>query len=241
MSFQPTDIIPLIDLTTLKESDTVGTVEALCKQAITPFGQVAAVCIYPQFIPIAKKSLEHTSVRIATVANFPKGTQSIPDSIKEIILSITEGADEIDVVFPYRAWLEKEDDVFVRMFLKECRRVCKNQCLKVILETGELKTKDNILTAAKMAIDAGADFIKTSTGKSAVGATLPAAETMLEAIKETGSSVGIKISGGVSTVKEALPYLSLIKEKMGKPWITSEHVRFGASRLLTDILAGVHV
>ncbi|ACJ17723.1 deoxyribose-phosphate aldolase [Coxiella burnetii] len=230
-------LIPLIDLTRLNEDDTPETIEQLCHQAKTSYGPVAAVCIYPQFVKQARFLLAGVPIKVATVANFPKGDQSRVDCIQSIKQSLDEGADEIDLVMPYKSYLEGNTKE-VRAFLEACRGTCGPQAiLKVILETGALIKRDIIFDATKLAIHAGADFIKTSTGKLPSGATIEAAEIILEAIQNHANKrVGLKISGGIQTFEQAVPYIQLIKDKMGAAWITPQTIRFGASRLLADIM-----
>src|SRR3990167_3213579 len=173
-SITPPQLIPLIDLTRLTENDREEAIHELCELAQTPYGNVAAVCIYANFIGLAKKWLVNTPIKIATVANFPDGNKTLEACTKDINISIENGADEIDIVFPYHHFLAgKIDDVDVREFLQVCKNTCgKNIILKVILETGALLRPEVIAHATDIAILAGADFIKTSTGKISVGATL---------------------------------------------------------------------
>jgi len=232
----PRDIILLIDLTSLNESDTNETIKTLCRQALTPLGPVAAVCIYPKHVAFAKKTLLGASVGIATVANFPHGNGSAKDCITEIKFAMQAGADEIDVVMPYHDYLKgKIEDT--SQFLQTCRDACAGHIYKVILETGALGDVNVIRRAAELAIEAGADFIKTSTGKTTVGATLQAAEVILNVIKQfPNKTVGLKISGGVRTCDQAMEYINLAVQNMGRDWITPRTMRFGASQLLQDIL-----
>ena len=231
-------LIHLIDLTSLNEDDTSQSIKRLCEKARTPHGPVATVCICPQFVQQACALLINTSIKIATVANFPKGDQLLTDCIESIKQLIRNGADEIDVVMPYENYLSGcRDDV--KEFLEACRSICHpGITLKVILESGALINHDAIFDATVLAIEAGADFIKTSTGKITAGATPQAAEIILEAIKSCpNKKAGLKVSGGVRTVSQALDYLQLVKDKMGAHWITYQTLRFGASHLLEDILS----
>lgn len=230
-------LIPLIDLTRLNDQDTPQTIETLCHKAKTPYGFIAAVCIHPQFVKLTYKLLMNTPVKVATVANFPKGNQLITDCIETIKQSIADGADEIDVVMPYATYLEGNTDR-VKKFLQVCRSICAPPTvLKVIIETGALMNHDIIFSATNLAIQTGADFIKTSTGKITTGATLEAVELILEAIKNyLEKKIGLKISGGVRTIEQALAYFQLVEKNMGKEWISPNTVRFGASRLLDEIL-----
>ncbi len=233
-------LIPLIDLTSLNESDTEATIENLCREAVTPYGSAAAVCIYPQFVKQAKSYLSETSVSVATVVNFPRGDESLSDCVSDIKTVLQNGADEIDVVMPYHTYLNGDTDDVLE-FLQACRGICGSKIIyKVILETGALINSDVIAGATDLAIQAGADFIKTSTGKINAGATPVAVEMILERIKHfPHKKIGLKISGGIRNAEQALSYVRLIENKMGKNWITPRTLRFGASQLLNDILQKV--
>lgn len=232
--------IQLMDLTTLSDNDTPEKVEALCRQAITEAGKTAAVCIYPAFIQVAKaqfNALNIKDVLVATVTNFPHGNADVAAAVEETKEAVDLGADEVDVVFPYRAFLAGNEHVGFEL-VSQCKAVCGDKVtLKVILETGEIKSPALIKQASLIAIDAGADFIKTSTGKVAVNATLEAAEQMLLAISETGGSCGFKAAGGVKDVHDVAAYLSLAESILSSEWVTPQHVRFGASSLLGNLLA----
>jgi deoxyribose-phosphate aldolase len=232
-----TSIIGLIDLTTLGDNDTDEIVRALCEKAITPHGSVACVCVYPKFAPVVKKSLADSGIKIATVTNFPAGGDDIAATTADIAQSIALGSDEIDVVMPWQRFLAGDEE-FTLKFLSACKKACgENIQLKVILETGALTTIDLIHRASMIAINAGADFLKTSTGKISIGATLNAAETMLLAIRESRRDVGFKASGGVRSISDATAYLQLASDIMGPAWINAHHFRIGASNLLDNILA----
>lgn len=233
----------LMDLTTLNDNDTDEKVIALCQQANTDFGTPAAICIYPRFIPIARKTLNaqgNPQLKIATVTNFPHGNDDIDIAVAETKAAIAYGADEVDVVFPYRALMAGNSQVGLDL-VAQCKAVCQSAgvALKVIIETGELKTAELIRQASEIAINAGADFIKTSTGKVPVNATLESARIMLETIRDLGvaQTVGFKAAGGVKTTEEAGKYLALTEEILGKDWINTAHFRFGASSLLNNLLA----
>jgi len=232
--------ISLMDLTTLNDDDTDQKVITLCQAAHTPAGDTAAVCIYPRFIPIARKTLQEQGsghIRIATVTNFPHGGDDSDIAVAETRASVAYGADEVDVVFPYRA-LMAGDAKIGKQIVTECRTACGDAVkLKVIIESGELQRSDLIRTASEICIDAGADFIKTSTGKVPVNATLEAAEVMLQVIRERNQDVGFKAAGGVSDATAAKQYMDLAAEIMGDTWVTAEHFRFGASSLLASLLA----
>ncbi|MDP8163204.1 deoxyribose-phosphate aldolase [Pasteurella skyensis] len=234
--------LSLMDLTTLNDNDTDEKVITLCNQAKTDFGSPAAVCIYPRFIPVAHKTLKALGldVKVATVTNFPHGNDDIDIAVAETKAAVAYGADEVDVVFPYKALISGNEHVGFEL-VKQCKAVCEqaNVLLKVIIETGELKTEQLIRKASEIAINAGADFIKTSTGKVPVNATLESARIMLEVIRDlnVADKVGFKAAGGVKTTAEAAQYLSLAADILGKDWVNSTHFRFGASSLLANLLA----
>lgn len=232
----------LMDLTTLNDDDTDDKVAALCRQAHSPAGDTAAVCIYPRFIPLARKALREQGtpdIRIATVTNFPHGNDDIDIALAETNAAIAYGADEVDVVFPYRTLMAGDTQTGLWL-VQACKAACVEAgvLLKVIIETGELKTDELIRQASETAIDAGADFIKTSTGKVAVNATLHSAEIMLKAIRDkgVGDRVGFKPAGGVRTAEDAQRYLQLADDIMGEGWADARHFRFGASGLLNSLL-----
>ena len=232
----------LMDLTTLNDDDTDAKVIALCHQAKSPAGNTAAICIYPRFIPVARKALREQGtpdIRIATVTNFPHGNDDIEIAVAETRAAIAYGADEVDVVFPYRALMAGNEQVGFEL-VKQCKEACAaaNVLLKVIIETGELKQDSLIRKASEIAIKAGADFIKTSTGKVPVNATLHSAELMMTVIAEmgVGKDVGFKPAGGVKTAEDAAQYLALADRLLGREWADSRHFRFGASSLLASLL-----
>lgn len=235
--------LSLMDLTTLNDNDTDEKVMTLCQQANTPFGTPAAVCVYPRFVPIVRKTLNTlgiAQVKIATVTNFPHGNDDIAIAVAETKAAVAYGADEVDVVFPYRSLIAGDTAIGFEL-VRQCKAVCQsaNVLLKVIIETGELKTEALIRQASEIAIQAGADFIKTSTGKVPVNATLESARIMLETIRDlnVADKVGFKAAGGVKTTEEAGQYLALASEILGQTWVTQTHFRFGASSLLNNLLA----
>lgn len=234
--------IGLLDLTGLNEDDSEQRVIDLCRAARTPAGDTAAVCIYPRFIPIARRTLKAQGsggIRIATVANFPRGGEAIDSAVAETRAAVARGADEVDVVFPYRALMAGKPWAGFEL-VKACKAACGDRVtLKVIIESGELETPELIRAASAIAIDAGAGFIKTSTGKVPVNATLEAAEIMLRTIKARDSAVGFKAAGGVKDAAAAKEYLDLAGEIMGVDWIDPRHFRFGASTLLASLLAAL--
>jgi deoxyribose-phosphate aldolase len=232
--------LKLMDLTTLNDDDTDQKVIDLCHAAKTAVGNTAAICIYPRFIPIAKKTLlaqGTPDVKIATVTNFPHGNDDIEIAVAETKAAIAYGTDEVDVVFPYRALIAGNSEVGFEL-VKQCKAVCGDITLKVIIETGELKTEALIKQASEISIKAGADFIKTSTGKVPVNATPEYARMMLEVIRDMGvaKTVGFKPAGGVRSAEDAAEYLAMADEIHGPAWADSAHYRFGASSLLTNLL-----
>jgi deoxyribose-phosphate aldolase len=229
-------VLPLIDLTSLNDADTDEVITALCTKAVTPYGNVAAVCVYPRFVKLAKKSLTPTAIKIATVTNFPTGTEPLDAVLNQTKMAIAAGANEIDLVIPYRSYLAG-DHQLVKDYIAQSKSICGSTILlKVILETGALLDAEIISAVSQSAIDAGADFLKTSTGKIQVGATLAAATAMLEVIKASRKPVGLKISGGIRTLEQAAEYLSLADKIMGNAWVSAQTFRFGASTLIDDVL-----
>ncbi|CAH6807491.1 deoxyribose-phosphate aldolase [Vibrio chagasii] len=237
--------LKLMDLTTLNDDDTTEKVVALCHDAKTAVGNTAAICIYPRFIPAAKKALREQGtpeVRIATVTNFPHGNDDIEIAVAETKAAVAYGADEVDVVFPYRALIAGNEEVGFEL-VKQCKEACGDITLKVIIETGELKEEALIKKASEICIKAGADFIKTSTGKVPVNATPEYARMMLEVIRDMGvaKTVGFKPAGGVRTAEDAAQYLAMADELLGAEWADNMHYRFGASSLLTNLLNTLEV
>lgn len=230
--------LSLLDLTDLTDTCDAAAIEKLCAQAQTPFGTTAAICIWPRFVAQARDILgAGHAVKIATVVNFPSGDLAIADVIAETRQAIADGADEIDLVIPYRAFLSGDEAAVTEMVTAVKAACTPPVILKTILETGEIKDAALIRKASDIAIAAGSDFIKTSTGKVAVNATLAAAEIMLTAIRQSGKPVGFKPAGGVRTVGDAEAYLALAASILGEGWATPKTFRFGASGLLGDILS----
>jgi deoxyribose-phosphate aldolase len=239
--------LSMVDLTTLEGQDTPDRVAALCRKARTPFHEhpdfpsCAAVCVYPNMVPHARAALGADSpVRLASVATgFPAGMIPLEHKLTEVRQTVAIGADEIDMVIDRGAFLAGED---ARVFdeIAATKEACGPARLKVILETGELGTLDNVAAASRLAIAANADFIKTSTGKISPAATLDVTLVMLEAIREhylaTGLRVGMKPAGGIRDAKLALHYLVLLAETLGADWLTPELFRFGASSLANDLV-----
>ncbi len=232
-------IYSLIDLTSLNENDNDNAISQLCKNTQSKLGHVAAICIYPQFITLAKSLLQNSAVKIATVVNFPQGNDAVDNVCLAIQKAIADGADEIDLVFPYHTFLQGKYD-YSHDYIKQCKLICGDAItLKVILETGALITTQQISTACEIAIRAGADFLKTSTGKIATGATLEAAYIMLTAIQNAslqGKNIGFKAAGGIRTLKDAAPYIYLAEQIMGNNWISPQTFRFGASSLAENLI-----
>lgn len=239
-------ILSMIDLTTLEGQDTPGKVRQLCQKAMHLHDQlpglpyVAAICVYPTMVGIAKKALGDSGINVASVATaFPSGMAPRHIKIDETKIAVDEGADEIDMVISRGAFLQG-DYRFVFDEIAAVKEACGEAHLKVILETGELSTLDNVRRASVLAMHAGADFIKTSTGKIQPAATLPVTFVMLQAIRdfhrETGRMVGMKPAGGISNSKLAIHYLVMLRETLGNAWMTPEWFRFGASSLANDVL-----
>ena len=229
--------LSLLDLTNLRDDCNNAAIETLCLRAQTPYGTAAAICIWPRFVAHARSILRPGHpVRIATVVNFPSGGLPVEEVVEETRQAISDGADEIDLVIPYRAFRAGDEEAVSEM-VEAVRVACPEACLKVILETGELKDSGSIRRASELAIAGGADFIKTSTGKVSVNATLEAADIMLQAIRDSRKRVGFKPAGGIGSVADADLYLRLAETIMGPNWIMPSTFRFGASGLLDDILA----
>ncbi|MFI7597134.1 deoxyribose-phosphate aldolase [Actinoplanes sp. NPDC049681] len=238
--------IRMVDLTTLEGADTPGKVRALSAKALRPdpadpsCPSVAAVCVYPAMVPVAAEVLRGTGVHLASVATaFPSGQAPLDVKLADTRDAVAGGADEIDMVISRGAFLSgRYDEVFEEIVA--VKQACGTAHLKVILETGELATYDNVRRASWLAMLAGADFIKTSTGKVPVAATLPVTLVMLEAVRDfrarTGRQVGVKPAGGIRTTKDAIKYLVLINETVGDDWLDPDWFRFGASSLLNDLL-----
>ena len=238
--------ISMCDLTTLEGQDTRGKVTALCTKALRPdpgdatIPSAAAVCVYPALVPHARARLEGTAVKVCSVATaFPSGQAPTELKVQETRWVAEQGADEIDMVIDRGAFLSGD---YSKVYdeISRVKEACGDAHLKVILETGELVTYDNVRRASLLAIAAGADFVKTSTGKVSPAATLPVTLVMLEAVRdvfeETGRRVGVKAAGGIRRAKQAIQYLVLVNETVGPDWLTPELFRLGASSLLNDVL-----
>jgi deoxyribose-phosphate aldolase len=232
-------VLSLLDLTSLNETDSDEDIQRLCRRAAAKAGHPAAVCVLPHMVAQARTALAglnlQDDVRVATVVNFPAADQSVDEVVEQTRAALTSGADEIDLVFPYRDLMSGDERLGYHM-VSRCRQASSGHVLKVILETGELKTTELIRTAAEIALAAGADFLKTSTGKVVVNATPEAAMVMMEAIRDSGRPVGFKAAGGIRTLDEAAVYLKLGREILGEQWLRPERFRFGASGLHDDLL-----
>jgi deoxyribose-phosphate aldolase len=238
--------VRMMDLTTLEGADTPGKVRALCTKAMHPdpsepsIPQVAAVCVYPSLVAVARRTLQGSGVKVASVATaFPSGQAPIEVKLADVRAAVAAGADEIDMVIDRGAFLSgRIGQVYEEVVA--VKEACGDVHLKVILETGELGTYDAVRKASFVAIAGGADFIKTSTGKITPAATLPVALCMLEVIRdvhdETGLEIGMKTAGGIRTAKQAIQYLCVVHETLGIDWLTPDLFRFGASSLLNDVL-----
>lgn len=232
--------ISVLDLTSLNDDDNEHVIEALCKRAQTPAGNTAAVCVYPPFIETSWRALGQSGVKTATVVNFPEGGTNAQRVGDDAANCVSRGADEVDLVFPYKAFLA--GDVTAALDVVDATRMaCGTMTtMKVILESGEFDDLGKLYEAARLAIKHGANFVKTSTGKVSVGATPEAAVTMLTAIRDArdddGLDAGFKASGGVKTTEDAALYLAIADHIMGDGWATPETFRFGASGVLTALL-----
>lgn len=228
--------LTMLDLTNLNDDCDEDAIAALAARACTDHGHVAALCVWPAFVDQAQGLVGHRGVKIATVVNFPRGEDPVSEVTDLTKKAVSDGADEIDMVIPYRSFMEGREEVVLTR-IKRVKAAAGSATVKAILETGVLSDPDLIRKAADLAIEAGADFIKTSTGKVPVNATLSAARIMLTAIKESGAKVGFKPAGGVKTTEQAGHYLDLADEIMGDGWATPDTFRFGASGVLDDLLA----
>ena len=238
-------VLSMIDLTTLEGQDTAGKVRQLCQKAVHLHDRLpglphVAVCVYPTMVGVARQALAGRNIKVASVATaFPSGMAPLRIKLEETKIAVEEGADEIDMVISRGAFLQGDYN-YVFDEIAEVKEACGNAHLKVILETGELGTLDRVRRASVLAMHAGGDFIKTSTGKIQPAATLPVTLVMLQAIRdfyyETGRMVGMKPAGGISSAKLAIHYLVMLRETLGNAWLTPDWFRFGASSLANDVL-----
>ena len=237
-------VFSCIDNTTLHATDSDASVEAFCRHTLElrPEGHlVAAVCVYPRFVSVARRVLAGSGIRVASVAGaFPHGQLPLELKVAEVQYAVAQGADEVDIVLSRCLLLEGDSDGVLRE-VQAMKQACQGRTLKVILETCELPSPTLVAQASQLAIDGGADFIKTATGKGAAGATLEAAETMLrvvaENVKKSSKKVGFKAAGGISEPAEALDYALLAKKIMGDDYVNSQTFRIGASRLTDRLVA----
>jgi len=238
--------LSMIDLTTLEGKDTKGKVQQLCYKAMHPHDTlkgiptVAAICVYPKYVAIAKAALKESGIHVASVATaFPSGNSKLEVKLDDVKDAVEQGADEVDMVISRGEFLTGNYQ-YVYDEIVAVKKACGKAHLKVILETGELDTLDNVRKASEIAMYAGADFIKTSTGKIQPAATMQVTYVMFDAIKDfylkTGKMIGMKPAGGISTSKIALQYLVMLNEVLGEKWMNKEYFRFGASSLANDIL-----
>jgi deoxyribose-phosphate aldolase len=228
-------LLGLVDLTRLERPDDPARVDDLVERAVTPAGAVAAVCLYPEWLARAAPALAGSGVRIAAVANFPDGDDDAPRAAREAAAAAEDGAQEVDVVVPWRAHLAGDEEAIGRL-VAACRAaVGPAVAVKAILESGSLPDAAAVRDTADRALAAGADFVKTSTGKVGPGATLGAAEAMLEAVRAAGHG-GFKVSGGVRTADQAQAYVELAERLLGPGWVSAGTFRIGASALLDDLL-----
>jgi deoxyribose-phosphate aldolase len=225
-----------LDLTNLNDDCTAEDVEALCTRAQTKHGPTAAVCVWPRFVTTAQRSLRGTPIRIATVVNFPTGMEPAEAVLDMTEAAVSDGAHEIDMVIPYPKLMEGEHN-HITSLVGRVKEAAGDARVKAILETGVLGDPDLIRLASDRALEGGADFLKTSTGKVPVNATLTSARILLEAIRDSGKPVGFKPAGGIKTTEDAAAYLALCDEIMGPGWATSSMFRIGASGVLTALLA----
>ncbi|MDB5981927.1 MAG: deoxyribose-phosphate aldolase [Pseudomonas sp.] len=236
-------IIGLLDLSTLHIDDDDQRIVALCKRAVSPMGEVAAVCVYPRFVQLARHTLSQLRakrVRVCTVANFPAGA-SIKSAVADIRAGLVVGADEIDLMYPYQALLRGERQEATEL-VQACRATCGERAkLKVILETGELKDPQLIRMACEDVIAAGVNFVGTSSGKVGLTTTPQAVRILLQVIADVGGQASIKVAGGIRTFEEARDYMALAQARFGPHWVNANRVRLGASTVLDDVLTRLGV
>ena len=228
-------LLPLLDLTSLDEEDSPGRIESLCAAARSAYGFPAAVCVYPEHVTTVRRELADTPIKVATVVNFPDGGGDAARVARETRRALAAGADEIDMVLPHAA-LRAGDRATAAAAVRACRQACGGATMKLIIEAGELGTPELIREASELGLEAGVDFLKTSTGKVKVNATPEAAAIMLDAIARSGGTCGFKAAGGIRTLDDAQRYLQLAATTLGADWITPSHLRIGASALFGEIL-----
>ena len=226
-----------LDLTNLNDDCDEAAIRDLAARALTRFGPVAALCVWPRFVALASDLVKASNIKVATVVNFPSGDETVSEVCDMTERAVADGADEIDLVVPYKSFLEGREESVLTRVQRVKRAAGYGTKVKAILETGVLTDGALIRRASDLAIEGGADFIKTSTGKVAVNATPRAARIMLEAIRDSGEPVGFKPAGGVKTTRDAVNYLELCDEFMGEGWATPDTFRIGASSVLDALLA----
>ena len=232
-------LLPLLDLTSLGENDTPDAIESLCASAATAWGWPAALCVYPEHVTTVRRALRGSPARVATVVNFPDGGSDPGRVRRETQRALAAGADEIDLVLPYEA-LRRGDSASAQAVVLACREACgEGVVLKLILETGGLREDDLILQACEIGLRARVDFLKTSTGKVAVNATLHASALMLDSIARDGGRCGFKAAGGIRSLDDAAQYVGLAEARLGAEWIEARHFRIGASALFVELVAAL--
>ena len=224
-----------LDLTNLSETCREDHIETLIRKAIS--SNVPAICVWPQFVSLAAHLLQDSHIRVATVINFPKGGDNVERAIDDAEEALKDGADEIDLVMPYHAFLAGDEPITRSMIAEVKDLMPDDAILKVILESGAFTNQTQLATACHLAIEEGADFLKTSTGTTPISATPEAAKTIVQFIKQTGGTCGFKASGSIKTLDDAKTYLDIATEIMGEAWITPEHFRIGASALYDVLLS----
>lgn len=222
-----------LDLTSLNDDDDAVAIDVLCRRAITPWGPAAAVCVWPRFVAQARAALP-AHVAVAAVANFPAGALDVGLALADTRSIVDAGGDEVDLVLPWRAMLGGESAAAASL-VRAVRAACPQQRLKLIIESGELPLPETVRQASRIGLEAGVDFLKTSSGKTAHGATLDAARLMLECIAMQPRAVGFKAAGGIRTVADAAAYMALVRTVLGDGALSPQRLRFGASALLGDI------
>lgn len=234
-------LLPLLDLTSLGEDDTPARIRALCASARNVHGLPAALCVYPEHVTTVRDAMAGTPVKVATVVNFPDGGDDAARIVREIRRALAAGADEIDLVLPWQA-LCAGQVARARCCVDTAREACgAGVTLKLIIESGALADPARIRQACELGLDAGVDFLKTSTGKVATNATPEAAALMLDVIAERGGHCGFKVAGGIRTLEDSSIYLDLVEARLGAGWITPAHFRIGASALFGAIIAALEV
>lgn len=228
-------IISCLDLTSLNINDNENNISQLCKKAVTPYGNVAAICVYQKFISLVQKFLDGTDIKIATVVNFPEGGTDIKNINTEIKKAVAFGADEIDAVFPYQKFLEGNTDI-CRYFMDNVVNNANGKKIKIIMESGAFPHVSQLKEACGLCLEYDINFLKTSTGKTEVSATPDTANAMLEVIHETPRNVGFKASGGIKTFEQARQYYILAQTIMGEDWPNPQHFRIGASSVLDNLI-----